>query len=720
MAPTLVQSASATGTSATTLTVTLGSSTTAGNCLVVCIGTQESTSNPTVSGITLGGGADNFAAANTAYSNTAINAAIWADPNCAGGQTSVVITLTGGAGVNPHAAAWVMEWSGLVTSSVVDKAPAGVNGSGTSWSSGSTGTLTQASEVAIGVAYTGGTLTTPGSPWTELSQLAPGFGHLGAGYQVVSAATALTYNGTCGAGSSYGTCIVTLNAVTATTHSGTATLTGSGTLQATGAFAGIAALSGSGTLTWSGSRVYKATVLSGSGTLTGTRIGTIQETVTLSGSGTLTGAQGVTRLRSATLTGSGTLTVPGVKLGFQGLLSGTGTLSIIGTGGTVQAAAGTSVPQAYPGTSQVAVAPPGTSSWQYLGTLGVVTALTYSFTCPGGADKLTATVMIPADYRNQIQTPGWQVRVTRGGHIVWTGKLDEPVPTATSGWTFTAIGDGNRGTDFRAVYSGTWPAGIPDAAVNGAIARGLPWVNPGIGSPAGMWLGQAQDSGSMTITDLLNLVCTRGGLTWYASSQPGGQPGTDLSVFPLPATANRLLIVTDPVARTLGGDINTIFIRFETSDGVAAGTSATFGTTSVQNAASVAAHGVIETSMDLSSAGVMSAGAAQAVGNNVLAIYQRASFAGPFTASYGQLLNAGGSPIDPATDQAGTVVRLILTDYAYGGEVTMAPITFIVGSYTWDDFSQKATIVPYQALDESLSGLLSMQSTVLTPITVAP
>ncbi len=154
-------------------------------------------------------------------------------------------------------------------------------------------------------------------------------------------------------------------------------------------------------------------------------------------------------------------------------------------------------------------------------------------------------------------------------------------------------------------------------------------------------------------------------------------------------------------------------------DGVASSTAATFGTTSVQNAQSVAAHQVIETNMDLSSAGVMSAGAAQAVGNYVLQVYVRASFAGPFTGSYGQLLNAGGVPIDPGTDQAGTVVRLILTDYGYGGEVSMQPVTFPLGAYAWDDFAQKFTATPYVALDQSLSGLLSMESTVLTPITVA-
>src|SRR5262249_7291463 len=108
----------------------------------------------------------------------------------------------------------------------------------------------------------------------------------------------------------------------------------------------------------------------------------------------------------------------------------------------------------------------------------------------------------------------------------------------------------------------------------------------------------------------------------------------------------------------------------------------------------------------------------QQVGAYVLEAYQRASFAGPFTCSYGQLLNAGGAPVDPGADQAGTVCRLILTDFAFGGEVSPAPITFIVGSYEWDDFSQKATITPYQTLNQSLSGLLSLENTLLTPIAV--
>ena len=320
------------------------------------------------------------------------------------------------------------------------------------------------------------------------------------------------------------------------------------------------------------------------------------------------------------LSGAGTLAVrAAVTLRTGGALSGNGTLSILQvTGGLVFASPGAATPQAYPLSSQVMVAPPGSSSWVPLGSAGVVTALTYSFTCPGGADAMTATVMVPASYRTQLFNPGWQVRITRGGHQVWDGKLDEPVPTS-SGWNLTASGTGNRGTDYLAVYTDTWATSEPDEAVNNAISRGMPWINPGIGQPAGAWFGQAVDSGAQTITALLNLICTRGGLTWYVNSQPGGLPGDDLNVFPLPTAPNRLLMCTSPVPRTLGGDINTIWIRYEISaDGTdSSGNSvpAAYGLTPVTNAASIAAHGVMETYIDLSDVGVMTAAAAQQVGS---------------------------------------------------------------------------------------------------------
>jgi hypothetical protein len=62
---------------------------------------------------------------------------------------------------------------------------------------------------------------------------------------------------------------------------------------------------------------------------------------------------------------------------------------------------------------------------------------------------------------------------------------------------------------------------------------------------------------------------------------------------------------------------------------------------------------------------------------------------------------------------------MILSDYAYGGEVAPGPVTWAVGAYSWDDFAQVATITPYQSFDQSLTGMLSTENTVLTPVTAA-
>lgn len=496
----------------------------------------------------------------------------------------------------------------------------------------------------------------------------------------------------------------------------TAALSGSGTLAATPTGGGSAALAGSGTLTAAGQVWLFQGFLSGSGTLGALGGATYLQYAALDGEGVLSAS-----VSTAFLDGEGYLGITGEILGYVIGLSGIGTLSVPQTtGGLVAGSGGAGFPQALPGSSQVAVAPPGSGSWQWLSTLGQVTALNYSYVCPGGCDQMTMTIMVPASYRTQLFNPGWQVMITRGGHQVWDGVLDEPVPTS-QGWTLTAVGTGNLGANYLAVYTDTWPASEPDESVNNAIARGLPWVNPGIGTPAGMWLGQAVDTGAQTITALLNLACTRGGLTWYVNSQPGGAPGDELSVFPLPATPNRLLVCATPVARTLGGDINKIFIRYESSaDNATSGAAAVYALTSASNAASIAMHGPLETYIDLADVGPMSQAAAQAVASSVLQIYVRASFAGPFTAAYGQLLNTGGQAIDPGTDQAGTVCQLILTDFAFGGEVSpQFPITFLVGAYSWDDFAQVAAITPQAGVDQSLTGLLSLANTVMTPIAAA-
>ena len=125
----------------------------------------------------------------------------------------------------------------------------------------------------------------------------------------------------------------------------------------------INALSGSGTLgaaasvTGSGAG---AIALSGTGTLGLARSVGWQGMAALSGTGLLTPSY-----IQSVLSGSGTLSVSGITLHPPPLLmSGTGTLAVLQVlGGLVSASPGASTPYAHPGTSQVAVAPPGTSAW---------------------------------------------------------------------------------------------------------------------------------------------------------------------------------------------------------------------------------------------------------------------------------------------------------------------------------------------------------------------
>jgi hypothetical protein len=195
----LVQSAGNTATSGTTVAVTL-SPTGPGNCLVVCAGV-EAGSALTVSGITLGGSAGNFARAESQTDNYSsdLDCEAWTDQNCAGGQTSVTVTFSGTVGA---AFAQVMEWGGIAASSAVDKA-AGASGGATGTSlaySASSGTLGTPGELVVGAVIAGSLgsagITGPGSPWTNLAQLASGFYSFRSGYQVVPGTGSQAYAGT--------------------------------------------------------------------------------------------------------------------------------------------------------------------------------------------------------------------------------------------------------------------------------------------------------------------------------------------------------------------------------------------------------------------------------------------------------------------------------------------------------------------------------------------
>lgn len=349
-----------------------------------------------------------------------------------------------------------------------------------------------------------------------------------------------------------------------------------------------------------------------------------------------------------------------------------------------------------PGQSSVVTyLPDGVSQPRYLGAVGHVASLVYSYSLPGGPDQMSCTLQVEAMFRTDAMNPGRIVKIYRGGSCIWEGILLEPTP-GSDGWQITASGAGNYGSNYVAVYS-TWTN--QNDAVNQAIARGLRWANPGI--PSGVWLGQQQDSGSTTITDLLNLFCTMGGYTWSVGR------GNVLSVYPwATAPVTRLLTCAAPVARSLGGFENSLWMRYEASADGSSGAAVYDLDHAATIPASITQVGTFEAYADLSDAGVMGSSSVAAAGANVLAKYQSIAYAGPFVVHYGEYLMPGGQPVDIGQEQAGQVVKLLMTDYGYGGEVVPDPVSFVVGNIEYDDEAQTASITPYQSLNTSLSGLL--------------
>jgi hypothetical protein len=360
-----------------------------------------------------------------------------------------------------------------------------------------------------------------------------------------------------------------------------------------------------------------------------------------------------------------------------------------------------------PGNTRVVTFPPGGGQGLSLSHLGHMSPAVYSWTTPGGCDQLSVTYEKPPRIRSEALNPGRVVKAYRGGSVVWSGVLDEPSP-ADTGWAVTAHGAGTLGADYRAIYTVSWGNTVPDDCVNQAITRGLAWVNPGIGSPSGMWIGQQFDSASQDITDMLNQICSKGGLTWQVTTGPGDR--NVLSVFPLPTAPNRILVATSPEPQTIAAGANSIYVRYQSSADAA--TKAAYGLANAQSAALITAQGLREDYTDVSSGGVQTSGSAAAVGTQVLKRFTRASFTSPFVVQPGELLNMGGTPVDPGVfyqDSASVMIcQVLLSDFAFSGEVTRGPVNLLVGTYEWDDSALTATVTPFESMTHDFSSLLQL------------
>ena len=153
----------------------------------------------------------------------------------------------------------------------------------------------------------------------------------------------------------------------------------------------------------------------------------------------------------------------------------------------------------------------------------------------------------------------------------------------------------------------------------------------------------------------------------------------------------------------------TVFVRYQ-SAADKGGANAQYGITSVTSNRD--ALGRVEDFMDLSSAGVQTAGQAQAPASAVLAKYQRVAFTDAVTFAYGALRTLGGAAIDPGCfyteGSVGMVCKLLLADYTPPADVIVGAPSVLVGSYQWDDATMTGTLQPAESVRHNFSSLMQM------------
>lgn len=186
MAPVVVQSKFITGTGAATLAGAFTTATTAGNCVVVALGAfSASAATVSVSAMTLGGAAGNFASLIAAQSAAAtadvLYAAIWADPSCAGGQTAISATVAGGSAEFSTAGGYaIYEISGLAATiaALPGVSSAGDAITGTAVSSGTTATTASPGSLILGSLAVYGGMSAAGTGYTNLAGTGGSAGYL--------------------------------------------------------------------------------------------------------------------------------------------------------------------------------------------------------------------------------------------------------------------------------------------------------------------------------------------------------------------------------------------------------------------------------------------------------------------------------------------------------------------------------------------------------------
>lgn len=257
---------------------------------------------------------------------------------------------------------------------------------------------------------------------------------------------------------------------------------------------------------------------------------------------------------------------------------------------------------------------------------------------PGGSDDLTWSMgSVP-----RRRFPGGQLVEGFYGPVrVWAGIHNEPDPSQDQQ---AAQGLWRQGDNFDAIDGSGNATTVPNTAVDQAISRGLLWTRPATISSSAQDIDITQ--GPVSLSTLLDSWATTAGKRWWVN--PAGEL---LGVSDDPAAVWQTFPLDTGLGYDLGNYASTLIGRYQTSSG--------YATAVRTDSAAEGEHGHKEQIVDLTPRGVITAGKANIVLDNLLGFGAAVpAYTAGVEAAYGEILSRGGSPVSGELVYAGPWLRV--------------------------------------------------------------